>query len=76
MYRISKLMLNSLYGKFALNPKVRGKEPYLENGIVKYRFYPEEIRDPVYIPVRYFYYKLCKAKNNNYKSKNKRLYYK
>ena len=51
-------MLNSLYGKFALNPKVRGKEPYLENGIVKYRFYPEEIRDPVYIPVRYFYYKL------------------
>lgn len=37
-----------------LNPKVRGKEPYLENGIVKYKFYPEEVRDPVYIPVATF----------------------
>ena len=29
LYIISKLMLNSLYGKFGLNPRVRGKIPYL-----------------------------------------------
>ena len=30
MYQISKLMLNSLYGKFGLNPKTRSKYPYLK----------------------------------------------
>lgn len=55
LYRISKLMLNSLYGKFGLNPNVRGKYPYLdENEIVKYSFYPKEIRDSIYIPVASF----------------------
>ena len=33
---IAKLMLNSLYGKFALNPNVQGKYPVLDNGIIKY----------------------------------------
>ncbi len=54
MYRISKVMLNSLYGKFGLNPNVRGKYPTLtENGIV-YRFYPEEKRDSIYVPIATF----------------------
>lgn len=55
LYRISKLMLNSLYGKFGLNPDVRGKFPYLnEDGIVKYGVYPKEIRESIYIPVASF----------------------
>lgn len=55
LYRIAKLMLNSLYGKFGLNPDVRGKYPYLnEDGIVKYSLYPSEIRDSIYIPVASF----------------------
>lgn len=55
LYIISKLMLNSLYGKFGLNPRVRGKYPYLdEEGIVKYRLGEEEIRDAIYIPVASF----------------------
>ena len=48
-------MLNSLYGKFGLNPDVRGKYPYLnEDGIVKYALYDAEIRDSIYIPVASF----------------------
>ena len=55
LYIISKLLLNSLYGKFGLNPKVRGKYPYLnEEGIVKYKLGEEEIRDAIYIPVATF----------------------
>lgn len=55
LYIISKLMLNSLYGKFGLNPKVRGKIPYLnEEGIVKYKLSEEEIRDSIYLPVATF----------------------
>ena len=55
LYVISKLMLNSLYGKFGLNPRVQGKYPYLdEEGIVKYKLYPQEIRDSIYLPVATF----------------------
>ena len=55
LYIISKLMLNSLYGKFGLNPRVRGKYPYLnEEGIVKYKLGEEEIRNAIYIPVATF----------------------
>ena len=54
MYRISKLMLNSLYGKFGLNPLVKSKFPYLEDDVVKYGFFPTEERKPVYIPVASF----------------------
>ena len=55
LYRISKLMLNSLYGKFGLNPDVRGKYPYLdENEVVRYAMYPKETRSSVYIPVASF----------------------
>ena len=55
LYLISKLMLNSLYGKFGLNPNVRGKFPYLdENGIIQYGMYPLEQRQAIYIPVASF----------------------
>lgn len=55
LYRISKLMLNSLYGKFGLNPDVRGKYPYLnEDGIIKYGMYEQEQRDGIYIPIASF----------------------
>ena len=55
IYIISKLMLNSLYGKFGLNPNIQSKFPYLdEDGIVKYKMYEKEIRDSIYIPVASF----------------------
>ena len=63
LYRIAKLMLNSLYGKYGLNPNVRSKYPYLnEDGIVKYALYPPEIRKPIYIPVASFITSLARKK--------------
>lgn len=61
--QLAKLMLNSLYGRFALNPKAATKFPVLdENGIVRYyinnkenrekygmeHLEDDELRDPVY----------------------------
>lgn len=55
LYLISKLMLNSLYGKFGLNPNVRGKYPYLDpDGVIQYGMYPLEQRNSIYIPVASF----------------------
>ena len=56
MYRIAKLMLNSLYGKFGLNPRVRSKYPIIDpkEDKVSYKLYPQEIRDSVYCPVASF----------------------
>ena len=55
LYKISKLMLNSLYGKFAKNPVVRSKYPYLdEDGIVNYTCYPAEVGKALYIPTGTF----------------------
>lgn len=55
LYRIAKLMLNSLYGKFGLNPNVRGKYPIInEDGVIQYKMYDPEIRDSIYIPVASF----------------------
>lgn len=55
MYQISKLMLNSLYGKFGKNPISRRKTPYLdEEGIVRYTIGDEEIGKSCYIPVATF----------------------
>lgn len=51
----AKIMLNSLYGKFALNPKCARKIPYLdENKIVKYKIGEKEEREPIYLPVGTF----------------------
>lgn len=54
MRQLAKLMLNALYGKFALNPNVQSKIPYLEDGIVKYRLGNKELRTPLYIPIGVF----------------------
>lgn len=62
MRTLAKLMLNSLYGKFALSPKVANKYPYYEDGRIKYRIPREpetkkiayDMRDPIYIPVGTF----------------------
>ena len=55
LYKISKLMLNSLYGKFAKNPVVRSKYPYLdEYGVVNYDCYPAEVSKGLYIPTGTF----------------------
>lgn len=53
--QLAKMMLNSLYGKFATNPDVTPKVPYLkEDGSVGYRLGDEETRDPVYTPMGCF----------------------
>ena len=55
LYQISKLLLNSLYGRFGQNPCIRSKYPYLdEEGVVRYACYPMEEKKPVYIPVATF----------------------
>ena len=54
MRTLAKLMLNALYGKFALNPNVQSKIPYYDNGIIKYTLGKKETRNPIYIPVGTF----------------------
>jgi len=51
---IAKLHLNSLYGKFASNPNVTGKVPYLEDDKVKFKMGPNNTKDPVYTAVGVF----------------------
>ena len=52
----AKLQLNSLYGKFGMNPKTRSKFPVLdrETDSVSYVFGDWEERKPVYIPIAAF----------------------
>lgn len=54
MRTLAKLMLNALYGKFALNPNVQSKIPYYDNGIIRYSKGAKETRAPIYIPVGTF----------------------
>lgn len=54
MRTLAKLMLNALYGKFALNPNVQSKIPWYDNEVVKYKLGEKETRDPIYIPVGTF----------------------
>lgn len=51
---IAKLMLNSLYGKFAMNPRVQSKIPYLEDDVVHYALGEVSERSPIYIPIGIF----------------------
>ena len=51
---ISKLLLNSLYGRTALSGTARQKRPLMEDGIVKFMNLPLEERETVYIPVAAF----------------------
>lgn len=53
--QIAKLMLNGLYGKFAINPNVRNKIPVLNiDGSVGYILGEPGERKPLYIPVGTF----------------------
>lgn len=50
--QLSKLCLNSLYGKFGTNPHGRLKEPYLgENGIIHSVLLPEKERSAGYVAI-------------------------
>ena len=60
---LAKLMLNSLYGKFATNPDVTGKQPYLveETGATGFRLPKDEegntireFKEPLYLPMGIF----------------------
>lgn len=53
-YLLSKLLMNSLYGKFGTNPISIEKMPYLEDDVVKYKTMSPETKTPVYIPVATF----------------------
>lgn len=54
MRQLAKLMLNSLYGKFATRIEVCGRHPELHNDKVVYVDDEPETRDPVYLPVGVF----------------------
>lgn len=55
LYLISKLFLNSLYGKFGSDNKVKSKIPYLgEDGIIHFHNSEEESKDPVYVAMASF----------------------
>jgi hypothetical protein len=53
-YQLAKLMLNSLYGKFALNPRGRTKRPNVNEEIVEYSDMEEKFRKPIFIPIGSF----------------------
>ena len=55
MRTLAKLMLNSLYGKFATGLETRSKIPYLSgDGIVKYALSDPEEKKGIYIPMGVF----------------------
>lgn len=54
MRQVAKIMLNSLYGKFATSLDVQSKIPYIENDIVKYRLSEKSTKDGVYLPMGAF----------------------
>ena len=56
LYTLAKLMLNSLYGKFATNPNVKSKIPVYdpETRFVHLVIVDQDDREPVYLPVGTF----------------------
>lgn len=52
--QVAKIMLNSLYGKFATSLDVQSKIPYLENDIVKYKLGEKGTKEGVYLPMGAF----------------------
>ena len=52
--QVAKIMLNSLYGKFATSLDVQSKIPYLDGDIVKYRLGEKNTKDGVYLPIGAF----------------------
>lgn len=52
---LAKLMLNSLYGKFATSLDVQSKIPYLgEDKIIHYKFSEKDKKDGIYLPIGSF----------------------
>ena len=47
-------MLNSLYGRFGLNPMSRTKKPYLKEGVLKFELNDLELRKPIYVAMASF----------------------
>lgn len=77
LYLISKLFLNSLYGKFGTDTQVRSKIPYLgEDDIVHYQLGEVEERNGIYIAMASFITSYARRKTiraaqtvmDNYKS--------
>ena len=55
MKMLSKIQLNSLYGRFAISGKASSKMPYLgDDDIVHYLKLPAEVRETCYLPVACF----------------------
>lgn len=54
MRTLAKLMLNSLYGKFATKPEAVATEPVLVDGILKIKAGGMQQKKPLYIPVGTF----------------------
>ena len=54
MRQVAKIMLNSLYGKFATSLDVQSKIPYLEDDIVRYRLSEKDTKEGVYLPMSAF----------------------
>lgn len=52
---LAKLMLNSLYGKFATSLEVQSKIPFLgEDGVIHYSLTEKEEKDGLYLPIACF----------------------
>lgn len=51
---LAKLHLNSLYGKFASRPRVTGKYPVLEEGVIRLVEGEEQVKKPIYTPLSVF----------------------
>lgn len=54
MRQIAKLMLNSLYGKFATRTTIYSRRPMLVNDVLRYIDLEPTEREPVYLPVGVF----------------------
>ena len=52
--QVAKIMLNSLYGKFATSLDVQSKIPYLEDDIVRYKLSDKDRKKGVYLPMGAF----------------------
>ena len=52
--QVAKIMLNSLYGKFATSLDVQSKIPYIENGELRYRLSDKSTKKGVYLPMGAF----------------------
>jgi hypothetical protein len=59
---LAKLMLNSLYGKFASKLRVEGRYPELVDGVIKYFSTGEKERKAIYTPLSTFITSYARAK--------------